>query len=123
MSLISWIEAKTVYYWTTDKIKTGYRIAVRQRGLTNKLSAGYSDEIGYIHVVPSMAGYFEILNVEIAKDFQRQGLGAELYRRAYKEVKKAGGRGLMSESRTPDAERVWKKLKGAKKKNSIWFLD
>lgn len=96
-------------------------------GFTNYQSAGAKDEIGYIHVVPSPTkGFFDILNVEILPDFQRQGLGSELYYRARDEVKKHGGKGLISFSseRTPEATKLWKSLEGAKAKakDGIWIL-
>lgn len=122
------IEAKlTSFYWTTKKISTGYRIAVRKRGFNNPYSAGQRDEIGYIHVVPNVfaKGFYSILNVEILPEFQRQGLGSDLYRKAASEVKKHGGKGLISfkDERTPEATKVWKSLKGTKQKDGVWILE
>lgn len=118
-SFIRRIEAKlTSFYWTVSKIKTGYRITV---------SVGTKDEIGYIHVVPETSlpsGWYSVLNVEIAPEFQNQGLGKNLYRRALKEIKRSGGKGIISlaTERTPEATRLWKSLKEAKYQKGTWVL-
>jgi len=128
MSFLQKLEAATSdFYWTKTKVKTGIRIAIRKKGFVNPDSAGTKDEVGYIHVVPNMfmgEGWYSVLNVEIDKQFQNQGLGKDLYRRAFKEIKKVGGEGIVSlaEERTPEATRLWKSLKEARKEHGVWLL-
>jgi len=126
MSFLQKVEAAS-FIWTKSKVKEGIRIAVRKKGFVNPDSAGTKDEVGYIHVVPNTfmgKGWYSVLNVEVDKQFQNQGLGKELYRRAVKEIKKLGGNGLVSlaEERTPEATRLWKSMKEARKEHGVWVL-
>ena len=126
MSFLQKVEAAS-FIWTKSKVKEGIRIAVRKKGFVNLDSAGTKDEVGYIHVVPNTfmgKGWYSVLNVEVDKQFQNQGLGKELYRRAVKEIKKLGGNGLVSlaEERTPEATRLWKSMKEARKEHGVWVL-
>jgi predicted N-acetyltransferase YhbS len=126
MSFLQKVEAAS-FIWTKTKVKEGIRIAIRKKGFVNPDSAGTKDEVGYIHVVPNTfmgKGWYSVLNVEVDKQFQNQGLGKELYRRAAKEIKKLGGKGIVSlaEERTPEATRLWKSLKEARKEHGVWVL-
>ena len=126
MSFLQKVEAAS-FTWTKSKVKEGIRIAIRKKGFVNPDSAGTKDEVGYIHVVPNMfmgKGWYSVLNVEVDKQFQNQGLGKELYRRAAKEIKKLGGKGIVSlaEERTPEATRLWKSMKEARKEHGVWLL-
>ena len=126
MSFLQKVEAAS-FIWTKSKVKEGIRIAIRKKGFVNPDSAGTKDEVGYIHVVPNTLmgkGWYSVLNVEVDKQFQNQGLGKDLYRRAAKEIKKLGGKGIVSlaEERTPEATRLWKSMKEARKEHGVWLL-
>lgn len=126
MSFSQKIESAS-FYWTKSKVREGIRIAIRKPGFTSSDSVGTKDEVGYIHVVPNAfmgKGWYSVLNVEIHPKFRNQGLGKDLYLRALKEVKKIGGKGIVSqdEEQTPEATRLWKSLKEAKKENGVWVL-
>lgn len=81
----------------------------------------FSDEIGSLELetLPEQPDHMYVSGVGVNKEFQRQGLGSEMYRYALTLVKSAGYRGITSyrnkpngePSRTHLADKLWNHLR------------